>query len=145
MTTRTNLTDAQWEQYERNGYVRLGSLLDATELAAMQNRINDIMLGRADVPYEQLLMQLDSKDGQYENAGPQSKGWKGETLEYRKIQELEYDPLFLAYMQRPIFHAICAHVYGGEDSHRLFSRHVHEQTRTPGNSASLASGQMELS
>jgi ectoine hydroxylase-related dioxygenase (phytanoyl-CoA dioxygenase family) len=27
---------------------------------------------------------------------------------------LEFDPLFLAYMQRPIFREICAHVYGAD-------------------------------
>ncbi len=114
MITQTDLTDAQWEQYDRDGYLRLGSLLDAADLVTLQQRIDDIMLGRADVPYDSLLMQLDSKDGQYENAGPQSRGWKGETLEYRKIQELENDPLFLAYMRRSIFREICSRVYGEE-------------------------------
>ena len=126
MTTQTNLTDAQWEQYERDGYVRLGSLLDATELAAMQNRINDIMLGRADVPYDRLLMQLDSKDGQYENAGPQSKGWKGETLEYRKIQDLEYDSAVPGlYAEADLSRDLRACLWR-KDSHRLFSSDVHE-------------------
>jgi hypothetical protein len=112
MPPRVQLTDDQWQQFERDGYARLGRLLDDAELAALQQRIDDIMLGRADVPYDRLLMQLDSPDGQYENAGPQSRGWKGATLAYRKIQELEHDPLFLAYMQRPIFNEICARVYG---------------------------------
>lgn len=112
MTTQNTLTGTHWEQYDRDGYLRLGTLLDAAELTALQQRIDDIMLGKADVPYDRLMMQLDSKDGQYEHAGPQSRGWKGATLAYRKIQELEHDPLFLAYMQRPLFREICARVYG---------------------------------
>lgn len=112
-TTNTNaISDADWGRYERNGYLRLGKLLLNDELAALQTRINDIMLGTADVPYDQMLMQLDSADGQYNNAGVQSRGHKGATLAYRKIQDLERDPLFLAYLRRLIFQNICARVYG---------------------------------
>jgi Protein involved in biosynthesis of mitomycin antibiotics/polyketide fumonisin len=106
------LTDAQWAQYERDGYLRLGKVLSDADLAALQQRIDDIMLGTADVPYEKLLMQLDSTTGRYEDAGVQSKGHKGATLAYRKIQDLEYDPLFLEYTERPLFKDICARTYG---------------------------------
>ena len=68
------LTDAQWEQYERDGYLRLGKVLSDEDLTALQQRIDDIMLGKADVPYEKLLMQLDSTTGKYEDAGVQSRG-----------------------------------------------------------------------
>ncbi len=106
------ITNTQWAQYERDGYLKLGRLLSDTELAALQQRIDDIMLGRAHIDYDRVLMQLDSTTGKYNDAGPQTKGWKGPTLAYRKIQDLELDPLFLAYMQRPIFRDICARVYG---------------------------------
>ena len=97
------LTDEQWAQYERDGYLRLGKVLSDDELKALQTRIDDIMLGRADIDSSRLLMQLDSKDGAYENAPEQSRGHKGATLDYRKIQDLEHDELFLEYMQRPLF------------------------------------------
>jgi len=64
------------------------------------------------VDYTKLLMQLDSDSGKYEEAGEQSLGFKGPTLNYRKIQELEHDDLFLAYMRRPIFEEICRRAYG---------------------------------
>lgn len=106
------LSDAQWAQYDRDGYLRLGRLLTGSDLATLQQRINDIMLGTAPVAYDRMLMQLDSDSGKYEDAGQMSKGHKGATLNYRKIQELEFDPLFLAYLQRPLFREICARVYG---------------------------------
>jgi hypothetical protein len=106
------ISDEQWQQYERDGYIRLGKVLSDSELHALQTRIDDIMLGKAPIDYNRLLMQLDSSDGQYENAGAQSKGHKGATLDYRKIQDLEYDPLFLEYMQHPIFSEMCRYVYG---------------------------------
>jgi phytanoyl-CoA hydroxylase len=64
------------------------------------------------VDYDRMLMQLDSDSGRYADAGVQSKGFKGPTLNYRKIQDLEYDPLFLGYLKRPIFRDICARAYG---------------------------------
>lgn len=106
------LTDQQWRFYQDNGYVNLGMLLSDQDLGALRQRIDDIMLGRADVNYDRMLMQLDSKTGDYSDAGEQSRGHKGATLDYRKIQDLEFDPLYLAYMQRPIFHDICRRQYG---------------------------------
>ena len=106
------LSAAQWRQFERDGYLRLGRLLNDADLKALQDEINAIMLGTARVDYARMMMQLDSKDGAYNNAGPQSRGHKGATLAYRKIQDLEYDPLFLAYLQRPLFREICARVHG---------------------------------
>ncbi|MCG3146614.1 MAG: hypothetical protein PCFJNLEI_00047 [Verrucomicrobiae bacterium] len=104
----------QWAQYERDGFLKLGQVLNPAELHALQQRIDDIMLGKARVDYDRMLMQLDSESGKYEDAGVQSRGHKGATINYRKIQELEFDPLFLAYMQRPIFREICEHVYGSD-------------------------------
>lgn len=105
------LTDQQWQEFEEKGYLNLGKV---TDVSALQQRIDDIMLGKADVDYSRMMMQLDSSDGKYENAGQQSYGWKGETLNYRKIQDLEYDSLFLEYMRHPIFQDICARAYGAD-------------------------------
>ncbi len=106
------LSDEQWSFYEQNGYLKLEKVLSDGDLAALQQRIDAIMLGTAPIDYNQLLMQLDSQTGKYEDAGVQSSGFKGATLAYRKIQNLEYDPLFLSYLQRPLFAEICRRVYG---------------------------------
>ena len=59
-----------------------------------------VMLGEAAVPYEKIMMQLDSKTGEYHNMGAQTLGHKGPSLDYRKIQNLDHDPIFMAYMRR---------------------------------------------
>lgn len=105
------LTDEQWRQYEQQGYLRLGKVLSREELQALQQRMDDIMLGRAPLDYDRMAMQLDREPGTGK-PGPQSKGHKGATLGYRKIQDLEFDPYFLSYMQKPLFAHICARVYG---------------------------------
>src|SRR5438477_242216 len=106
------IREEQWSQFERDGYLKLGKVLSDDELAALQGRIDDIMLGRAPVNYERMLMQVDSDTGRYADLGVQSKGFKFATLNYRKIQDLEYDPLFLSYTQRPMFRDICERLYG---------------------------------
>lgn len=111
----TTLTAAQWHQYESQGYLRLGKVLTDEELATLQQRIDDIMLGRAHLDYDRMLMQLDREPGTG-RPGPQSKGHKGATLSYRKIQNLEYDPYFLSYMRKPLFRHICARVYGADSA-----------------------------
>lgn len=112
MTDQTGLSDEQWQQYEEQGYLVLGRIMSDDALAALQQRIDDIMLGRATVEYSKMLMQLDSESGKYDETGEQTKGHKGATLNYRKIQDLEFDPTFLRMMQQPIFRDACARQYG---------------------------------
>ena len=107
----TNITDQAWQEFQEQGYLKLGRI-SGRELKELGNQLEAIMLGTAEVDFDRLLMQLDSEDGRYENAGPQSKGFKGATLNYRKIQDLEYVPAFLEYLQQPIFREICARTYG---------------------------------
>jgi phytanoyl-CoA hydroxylase len=106
------LSDAQWQAYQRDGYLRLGPVCQPDELLALQREIDDIMLGKASVNYARMLMQLDSSTGTYGDLGAQSKGHKGATLNYRKIQDLEFDPVFLRFMQQPLFREICARTHG---------------------------------
>lgn len=112
---RTSLiTDAQWDQFEKDGFMHLGNVMDDGELEALQRRMDDIMLGEAPLDYDRIMMQLDRDPERDNKPGPQSKGHKGATLLYRKIQDLEFDPLFLAFLQKPIFEAVCARAYGDE-------------------------------
>ena len=106
------ISESDWKFYELNGYLRLGKVLSDEDLSALRTRIDDIMLGKADLDYNRILMQLDSDTGKYEDAGAQSRGHKGASLGYRKIQDLEFDPLFLEFMQRPIFKEICERTHG---------------------------------
>jgi phytanoyl-CoA hydroxylase len=106
------LTDEQWAQYKRDGYLNLGLLLEGDALTRMQTRLDDIMMGKADVDYDRMLMQLDFAATDYAKLGEQTQGFKGATLNYRKIEALEFDPLFLEYMQWPLFHNICERTYG---------------------------------
>ena len=102
----TTFDDTHHRQFMDQGYVRLGHVLAPDDLAALQQRIDDIMLGR--VHYPNMRLQLA---GDY-NAGPRIVGNTQPTLDYRRIDDLEQDPLFLTYIQHPLFKHI-AHRYIG--------------------------------
>ena len=80
------ITDAQWQQFNEQGYLKLGKLLADDELARLQQRIDDIMLGKVKIDYGRMLMQLDSGDSDYGSIGAQTRGFKRSTLNYRKIR-----------------------------------------------------------
>jgi phytanoyl-CoA hydroxylase len=104
------LTPEQHRFYDEQGYLPLGKTLSDDELHALQARIDDIMLGR--VVYDGMFFQLDSDTGDYGDL--KSAGYVGPTLNYRKIQDIERDPLFLAFMQKPLFREL-ARRYVGEN------------------------------
>ncbi len=103
-------SDQQHEQFMEQGYLRLGALLSPTALAALQQRIDEIMLGK--IPYPAMSFQLDGTTGEYKNLPPDSPGHKGASLNYRRITGLEQDPLFLAYIQHPVIRAITQRYIG---------------------------------
>lgn len=123
----STLTDAQWAAFDRDGYVVIDAVASESELAALNARLDDIMDGK--VRYESLLMQLDPNseskvalsDSDYAASNlavsGQTAGFKGASRAYRKIGEahagLEVDPLFHAFMCKPLFKHVCARVYGG--------------------------------
>lgn len=94
----------------------LGHVVTASELTALQRRIDEIMLGTAKINYDNVMMQLDIGGDDYGKLGKQTTGHKGPTLGYRKIQNLEFDPVFLRCVQHPVFREVCARIYGPDAS-----------------------------
>lgn len=98
------ISAVEWRELEDVGYVRLGMVLPNTQIDRLCKRIDEIMLGN--VHYDGMSMQLcPSAQGTKQVKGF-TAGHKGSSLKYRKIQELEMDPLFLKYIQHPLFRDI---------------------------------------
>ena len=57
------MTAGERERWERDGYLRLGQVMSDSELAGLQERMDDIMLGK--VSYPCMYFQLDSSSGVY--------------------------------------------------------------------------------
>jgi phytanoyl-CoA hydroxylase len=115
---RRLISDAQWDHFMTEGYVVLPpeQVFAAWEsdIKALQDRLDEICMGTAKVPYGQMMMQLDSTTGEYGQAGEQTLGFKGPTLRYRKIQNLDRDDLVMRYLRRPVLREACQRVYGPE-------------------------------
>ncbi len=107
------LTHDELAAYHEHGYVRLGKVAPDDEINALCQRIDDIMLGK--IRYDKMLMQLCPSAGKPE-LSTQTKVFKGSTLKYRKVQDLEQDPLFLPYIQHPLFRDITRKIIGDEVS-----------------------------
>jgi phytanoyl-CoA hydroxylase len=109
-------------EFERSGYARLGRVLDEEGLRALRARAEDLMLGR--VVYPGMFFQLDSSTGRYEDA-PLGLGWQGPSLAYRKLEKLEKDPLYRAWLSNALFERVArAHMAGDLSLYRaiLFNK-----------------------
>lgn len=90
-------------ELEEHGYARLGRALDDEGLEALRTRADDIMLGRTNP--DLFFFQHDSETGRYEDLS-RREGFTGPSTHYRKIEKLERDPLFRAWIENPLFERI---------------------------------------
>ena len=101
--------DRALRDFEEHGYARLGRVLSDEGLAALGARVDDLMAGR--VRHEGMFFQADAPTGRYEDL-EYGRGWRG-PASYRKIEKLERDPLFRAWMENAAFERIArAHIEG---------------------------------
>jgi len=113
------LSDAELEHFEREGFIFLGRVAPPEKTEAMCDRIDDIMMGKVVLENPALFQLCPSAEDlpQYaEHGSAQTKVWKGPTLRYRKVQDLEQDPLYLEYMGLPIFRDVTRQIIAEEVS-----------------------------
>ncbi|MFO0660359.1 MAG: phytanoyl-CoA dioxygenase family protein [Polyangiaceae bacterium] len=91
------------EHFVAHGYARVGQIATDETVSALQQRTDDLMMGR--VVHEGLFFQHDSETGRYDDL-PYGKGWEGPSLNYRKLEKLELDPLFREWLRNPLFERI---------------------------------------
>ena len=117
--------------YRREGYAHIPAVADDATMEALAARSNEIMHGR--VSYDGLFFQLDSASGKYYDL-KFGEGWEGPSDHYRKIEKLELDPLFRAWLENPVFERIVRRVIAGPISiYRavLFSKAAHGGSDLP--------------
>ena len=104
----THLTDAaqnvDWSRvahdFAEHGYARIGKVVAEEALVALRARSDELMLGT--VVHPGMFFQHDSSTGRYQDL-ELGGGYCGPSLHYRKMEKLERDPLFLAFMENPLF------------------------------------------
>jgi len=111
------LTESQWSDYLRDGYLRLGPVLSPEEVEALCARADELALGSRSFP--ELELQLDT-GGDYEQLPGAVHAFERGTLLYRKIQGLQHDALFTRLLAQPLFADICARHYGAHAPVSIF-------------------------
>ncbi|HEX4385683.1 MAG TPA: phytanoyl-CoA dioxygenase family protein [Myxococcales bacterium] len=95
-------------EFARVGYARLGPALSLEGQTLLGQRLEDLMMARLELPG--LFFQKDA--ARYEEL-TFGQGFQGPSLEYRKVEKLERDELFRAWIENPLFEQIArAHVGG---------------------------------
>ena len=97
-------------RFAEDGYLRLGQVASTDQIRAMCDRIDEIMLGK--VRYEGMPMQRDTTTGEYGKLPTRTFENSERTLAYRRIDDLQLDPVFLGYMQHPVFREITEALIG---------------------------------
>ncbi len=97
--------------FEEQGFARLGPVLSDEGAQALAARAQALMLGEQ--PDPGLFFQHDSPTGRYEDLAF-NQGWTGPSLRYRKLERLELDPLFRAWIENPLFARIARALLGEE-------------------------------
>jgi len=103
--------DAVLASYRAEGFARLGRVLSDEGLALLRERADDIMQGRADP--ERFFYQHDTTTGRYEDLEI-GRGWVGPSDSYRKIEKLERDDRFRAWIDNALFERIARTWIGGD-------------------------------
>ncbi len=111
------LSESDWQNFHRDGFLHLGQVLTAEEVERLKQRADDLALGTVQNPDVQ--MQLDT-GGAYEEIPTAVPRFDEGTRLYRKIQGLENDPLFLELIRKPVCMEVCAQMYGRHAPISLF-------------------------
>ena len=137
MEEKRVLTEQQWNDYSRDGFLHLGKVLEPEELEALRQRADDLALGNVKNPDVQ--MQLDT-GGAYEELPGAVPAFDRGTPLYRKIQGLETDELFARLVRHPLFLEVCARQYGPHAADLDLPRHGDEQAGRAGHAPAMAPG-----
>jgi phytanoyl-CoA hydroxylase len=96
-------------EYRERGFAHVPDVVPPATLEALRARADDLMHGR--VVHEGLFFQLDTTTGDYDDL-EFGRGWQGPSDNYRKIEKLERDPLFRAWLENDWFENVVCPVVG---------------------------------
>lgn len=99
--------DAAIGAWRAQGYAVVPQVASAEALAGLRGRIGDLVAGR--LPDPGLFFQPDTPSGRYEDLAF-GHGWGGPDRDYRKIERLERDPVYAAWMANALYRRIALRV-----------------------------------
>jgi len=111
------LSAEQWSDYDRDGFLDLGRVVDDGDLIELRRRADDLALGVVRNPL--IEMQLDT-GGEYEALAGAVSQFDQQTLLYRKIQGLQFDDVFAKILDDRLWRWIAGQAYGPHASVSIF-------------------------
>jgi phytanoyl-CoA hydroxylase len=117
--------------FRAHGWAKLGTVASEAWLERLRARADDLMFGR--VVHEGLFFQHDATTGRYQELAF-GRGWEGPSSCYRKIEKLERDPLFRAWLENAVFERVVRSVIGDAASlyrAALFTKSARGGTELP--------------
>ncbi len=109
---RRTIEDEELEEaitkYRREGFAHIPAVGDEDTMKALGERARQVMHTQV----EGLFYQRDSDSGRYYDLRF-GEGWEGPSDAYRKIEKLELEPLYRAWLENPVFERIVRRVIAG--------------------------------
>ena len=97
--------------FEECGFARLGQTLDPDGVETLRQRAQSLLLNERDAAG--FFYQHDSATGRYEDL-EYGQGWRGASIAYRKVEKLERDCVFRAWIDNPLFERIARRTIGAD-------------------------------
>lgn len=101
------------KSFNNKGYARLGKVISSKLVSKLKKRTEDLMMGR--VRYKNMFFKLDDPTGNYfkiKHQDTKNEVFSGPSNRYKKIKDLEYDPLFLDLIKCNLFKSISKKLIG---------------------------------
>jgi hypothetical protein len=117
--------------YAEHGWARLGRVVSDAGLLTLRQRAEDLMLGR--IVHPGMFFQRDTESGRYQDLRF-GQGWEGPTVSYRKLEKLEKDPVFAAWIDNALFASVARSLIEGDVAiyrASLFNKGPHGGTLLP--------------
>ena len=105
------LTEAQVQQFEAEGYLALGQVASDDQLAELRQRLDDLTLGS--LHDERIKYQIEPALREKLGAAA-GYGYVGPSPHYRKLTQLDQDPLFREYFCHPTFLSLLEQLLGSD-------------------------------
>ena len=105
------------KEFKLKGYAKLDKIISDKFRKILLQRTNDLMMGK--IRYKNMFFKLDDPQGNYFNIkhkDVKNELFSGPSNRYKKIKDLEYDPLFLKLIQQ---NSQGNHIHGKLSFHQI--------------------------
>lgn len=105
------LTEPNMLKFRKDGYLALGQVASDAQIHRLRQRLDDLTLGSMHNHRIQYQIEPAMRDGL---GAPKGYAYLGPSAHYRKLTQLDRDPLFLDYFAHPTFQSVIKQLIGSQ-------------------------------